>query len=145
MTTALEVGFVAAWTNDAGINAFLNGRIFPLLLPDDNREFPAAVYQVIDNPRQQSQQGDQGTTFARVQVRLYARTYAECCSLRDAVVDFCAAQQADPTSSAFGSPAVYLTGWFIDTEQDDFNPELLDSGTRLFSKRMDMIIHTADL
>lgn len=144
MATALERGLIDGWTADAGLSGLMSDRIFPIELPETNRTFPAAVYQIIDNPRQATQDGDSGTTLARVQVRLYAATYQECCDLRDAMVAFCATHQAPPNTS-FGSPAVLLGGWFITNEQDEPAPELKDSGVRLFSKRLDITIHTTDI
>lgn len=144
MTSALERGLVDAFAADATLNGLIAGRLYPLVLPDSNRTFPAVVYQVIDNPRQYSHDGDTGTTFARVQFRFYATTYQGCCDLRDAFVAFCAAHQIPPNTS-FGSPAVTLAGWFIENESDDTSPPLKDSGTQLFSKRLDATIHTSDL
>lgn len=144
MTGALERGIYDAFTADATLNGLLSGRVYPLELPDDMRTFPAIVYQVIDNARQHNQDGDQGATFARVQFRLYDTTYAGCATLRDAFVDFCKAHHNAP-NTGFGSPVVYLGGWFIETEQDESNPNLKGSGTRLFSKRLDATIHTNDL
>lgn len=139
MTSALERGIFDA------IGSLVSDRVYPVELPDIERAFPAIVYQVIDNPRQSTQSGDSGTTFARIQFRLYGSTYAECCTLRDSFVAFCASQQVPPFVG-IGSPAVILGGWFIDSEQDEgAAAPLKDSGVRLWSKRLDVIIHTADL
>ena len=144
MTSALERGIIDAFASDATITGLISGRMYPVRLPDTARDFPAIVYQTISNPRQITQDGDSGTTFARVQLWLYARTYLECCTLRDAVVDFAKAHQTPPTTS-FGSPAVLLAGWFVENEQDGDEPELEQSGVTLYWKRIDVTIHTNDL
>ena len=147
MSTALERGIYDGWSADAGISALISTRLYPVTLPDRDRSFPAATYQVISAPRGRTQEGDNGSTTARVQFRLYAETYTELCNLRDAVIDFCKAHQSPISSGgiSFGSPAVCLSGWLIDSEQDDYAGDLAATQQRLFSKRMDIIIFGADL
>ncbi len=141
MASALERGIVDAFAADAGIDALMGGRLFPMELPDSNRIFPAGVYQIIDNPRQATQDGDSGTTFARVQFRLYAHTYLETVAMRNAIVS----AYSGTKPAGFGSPAVLLTGWFIENERDEIATELQQSGVNLFSKRLDITIHTTDI
>lgn len=141
MTSALERGIVDAFAANMTLNTLVAGRVYPLVLPDTNRQFPAVVYQVIDNPRDYTQDGDAQYTLARVQFRFYDTTYAAALALKNAFVD----QYSGNQEAAFGSPAVYLSGFFVASESDENAPTLQDSGTKLYSKRVDFIIFAKDL
>lgn len=72
---SLEADLWTLLTNDAGIAALIDERLYPLLIPQD-LDTPALAYQVISAPGIYSHEtGDVGLVRARVQITAQAATY----------------------------------------------------------------------
>lgn len=77
---AIESTVYTALTGDATIGGIVSTRVYPVTAPD-NRTFPLIVYSVISGVPA----GSTGWVRSRVQLDMYATTYAVVKSLRDAV------------------------------------------------------------
>lgn len=139
MTADVEVGLIAAFAADAPLNALIGGRVYPNELPE-SPTLPAVVYQVISAPRSYTQDGDAGVAMTRFQLHIHADTYADVRSVKNALL----AAYSGTAAQAFGSPAIYLGGWFFEGEQDVFSDDLGVEGARHPVKLLDVVIHACD-
>ena len=62
----------------------VNGRISPLIMPQ-NTDKPALVYTVISDSDEHSLEGGSCAGVIRVQIDVYAKTYAEAKTVKDEV------------------------------------------------------------
>lgn len=80
---SLEAALYTNLTEDAGVAAIAEGRVYPVMVPQD-RPYPALVYQLISAPRVHSMDGASGLVSARVQITSFAVTQVVARSLADA-------------------------------------------------------------
>ena len=138
----MEQAFVAMILAQAGITSLIgtgaNARLYALLLPQKFTR-PALTYQVISGPRDYTQDGPDGVITFRIQLDLWADSYADLVTLRDAIAIAISGLHHLP----FGSPAVMIHGVFIGAERDFYEGAFNTPGPRLFRKALDLMV-TAD-
>lgn len=87
----IEAGLVAYLNARAGLTAIVSDRIYPLLVPQAEKgapdNYPAATYQIIDEPNEHSLAGVSQLAHPRVQLTGWGRTYGAALQVRDALVD----------------------------------------------------------
>lgn len=122
-------------TGSPSFSGVMGDRVYPVDFPQ-NPTFPACIYQTVSAPRGHTQQGADGLTPFRFQLRFAAATHDEVTDLRD-LLDELTGTYGDV---ATGSPVTegYVHGFFILSEADDALPSLRVVGPRLFGKRVDV-------
>ena len=80
----VEVNLYTHLTNTPGITDLVDGRIYPLLAPE-NCKTPFIVYQNISDVDQTSFQGDNYANKTRFQLDIYANKYIQAKELKSAV------------------------------------------------------------
>lgn len=80
----VEAGLYAHLSTDAGVNALVGTRIYPLLVPLD-ATLPAIAYQRISGPRDHHHQGASGLAVARIQLTYVGGSYSEAKQVAAAV------------------------------------------------------------
>jgi len=76
----VETDMYTALTDDSTISGIISDRVYPAISPD-NRTYPLIVYNVVSTVPI----GSSGCTRARIQLDIYAGTYAVVKSIRDAL------------------------------------------------------------
>lgn len=71
----VEKAIVSILRANAPVAAAFAARIFPVVLPQDQAEYPAAVYQRIDGRPDYTHSGPSGLEAPRIQIRAWARDY----------------------------------------------------------------------
>lgn len=115
-----------------GSPAVFADRVFPFILPQ-NYTSPSLTYQIISGPRDYTQDGPDGVTTFRIQVDIWANSYATVAEVRDLLV----AGMSGAHKVTFGG--VKFRGVFIDSERDLFDPGV-EPTSRLFRKSIDFMV-----
>ena len=111
---SVESDLYTALTGDGTISGLVSTRIYPVVLPD-NVTYPAIAYFSIT----MTPQGSSGFVESRIQTDLYATTYSELKSLRDAVQALCEGR----------TDYTFFVG-----------PESWEMGTEVYHQSLDIVI-----
>jgi hypothetical protein len=82
----IEKAIKSILTSDIAVNALIEGRCYPLTLPQ-NPEYPLCLYIHISGTRENQLRGDAGQAHKRYQIESWAKTYAEAKELSNAVAN----------------------------------------------------------
>lgn len=80
----IEKAIVYLLSNDAGVNALVGSRIFPVFVPA-KQPLPAITYQQISGPRDNIMSGASGLVSTRFQINCWAKKYQGAAELADVV------------------------------------------------------------
>jgi len=80
----IEKAIVYLLSNDAGVNALVGSRIFPVFVPA-KQSLPAITYQQISGPRDNIMSGASGLVSTRFQINCWAKKYQGAAELADVV------------------------------------------------------------
>lgn len=123
MTATIEEAVYHRLTTFAGLEALIDDRAYPLVLPVDVT-LPAVAYQTISSIPKHSMVGPSGLTETRVQISTVAADYASA-----KVVDRQVRAAFDAVSFTAlltsSDPGVTVQGAFVDNTIDDYDPTSL--------------------
>lgn len=82
---SIEVTLFSHLSNQTELNALIDGRIYPLLMPQDSA-MPAVIYTVVNNRELQSINYREAYGFdIRIQIDCYSKSFSEVLSVKEAV------------------------------------------------------------
>lgn len=127
----VETALFSLLTGDAGVGALVSTQVYPLILPQGHT-LPAITYQAVSGAEGYTQAGGDGLHDYRQQFDLYAATFLEAASLRDAVDALMSGHRG-----AIGATGFFLQGAFKLFERDNYGDPLAASGPRYYRKTLD--------
>jgi len=81
----IEIDLFFHLSNDTELNTLVDGRIYPLLIPQGGK-FPAVVYTIVNNRELQSLNYREPYGFdVRVQIDCYSPSFSETLTVKEAV------------------------------------------------------------
>ena len=83
---AIEKALNSILTSDVTVNALIEGRSYPVTLPQDP-EYPLCLYIHISGTTENQLRGDAGQAHKRYQIESWAKTYSEAKDLSNAVLE----------------------------------------------------------
>lgn len=123
-----ELLLTARLLGHAAVRAQADTRIYPLVIPQDPPPvYPGITYQRITSDHVASLQGHSGLVDARVQIDVWALSYAGAKAL------------AREVKAAITEPGADKLGGLLLTDLDDYEPD-----TRLYRVSMDFSIWYSD-
>jgi hypothetical protein len=126
ITEALRT-FIAAQPAIAGLIGGAGAlRWYPLTRPE-NAVYPCVTYQIISDPRTYTHDGDTGAIVARIQVTVWAKTYAALTQVSEALIGGLSGYRG-----LMGT--VDVNGVFIPNAVDGYQPD-----TRLYNRNIDVL------
>lgn len=124
----IEDKLVSYLLANSAVNAVFAGRIYPMLIPDENDALPAIVYQLIDTERDYSHSGESNLREARLQVTAWATKYKTAKTSGKTLADALQAWKGV-------QGAITIETVFIDDEND-----LYDSDAKLYGLAIDILV-----
>ncbi|HEX4499855.1 MAG TPA: DUF3168 domain-containing protein [Scandinavium sp.] len=127
----IESAIFKLLNEDAGVQATINGGIWPVLMPEFT-EYPAISYIVVDSPPVQSLGEPVGLAHPRFQINAWANSYLEVKQVTDAV-RLCLDGYRGAVSTDSG--VVNICGIVFEDDRDAYEKD-----TRTFQASRDFIV-----
>lgn len=119
----IESGLFTFLSTNAGLEALIGQRIYPLRIPE-NATLPALAYQKVSGPSEHSKDGDMSLNHPRFQLTCWADKYADAKAVRTAVM---AALQSFANGGSFGGGPV-VDQIIVENDADLHDPASLEFG-----------------
>ena len=128
----IETGLRGALLADAAVAALVGTRIYPVVLPQAP-QYPAISFQTISGESHYALGGHSGLASPRIQVDCWAESFDAVMALRSAVIACLGGYRGTVAG-------VTIQGMFKVAEVDAFEPELTQTGARIWRKTLDFNI-----
>jgi hypothetical protein len=129
----IEFSLITFLAGDPGISAIAGSRIYPDVIPDGPRSFPAIAIQTVSDVPVNSMAGECGLTYVRVQVSSWARTRLIARNLDEAV-------RHALSGYSGGAGSDVIQGSLVANRRDTVEPDPENGMARLYGCQRDFLI-----